>query len=97
MLSGNWYEPWSEELQKDRDRARDLIERYNTSLSKDKSVRAGLIASLLGKIDKEHPPHLEAPFYCDYVSDRALDRCQRINICLHFKLAPTGLACSASC
>lgn len=68
MLSGKPYEPWSKELQDDRDRARDLIERYNVSLSKDKALRSGLIASLLGSIDKEHPPHLEAPFYCDYVS-----------------------------
>lgn len=68
MLSGRPYEPWDKELQDDRDRARDLIERYNSSFSKDKALRAGIIASLFGKIDKAHPPYLEAPFYCDYVS-----------------------------
>lgn len=68
MLSGKPYQPWAQELQDDRDRARQLIERYNTSKSSDKAQRSGIIASLFGKIDKEHPPHLESPFYCDYVS-----------------------------
>jgi hypothetical protein len=68
MLSGRPYKPWSKELQDDRDKARTLIERYNASMSSDKQLRSGLIAALFGKIDKEHPPHLTAPFYCDYVS-----------------------------
>jgi len=68
MLSGQPYKPWSKELQDDRDKARTLIERYNASMSSDKQLRSGLIAALFGKIDKEHPPHLTAPFYCDYVS-----------------------------
>ena len=68
MLSGKPYQPWAQELQDDRDRARELIERYNASRSSDKAQRAGIIASLFGKVDKEHPPHLESPFYCDYVS-----------------------------
>lgn len=68
MVSGKPYKPWAQELQDDRDRARVLIERYNTSKSSDKAQRAGTIASLFGKIDKEHPPFLESPFYCDYVS-----------------------------
>lgn len=68
MLSGKPYQPWAQELEDDRDRARQLIERYNTSKSSDKAQRSGIIASLFGKIDKEHPPHLESPFYCDYVS-----------------------------
>ena len=68
MLSGKPYQPWAQELEDDRDRARELIERYNASRSSDKAQRAGIIASLFGKIDKEHPPHLESPFYCDYVS-----------------------------
>lgn len=68
MLSGKPYQPWAQELEDDRDRAREQIERYNASKSSDKAQRAGIIASLFGKIDKEHPPHLESPFYCDYVS-----------------------------
>ena len=71
MLSGKPYKPWAKELQDDRDTARALIERYNSSNSADKAQRAGIISALLGKIDKEHPPHLEAPFYCDYVSARS--------------------------
>lgn len=66
MLSGHPYEPWSKELQDDRDKARSLTERYNASISSDKKLRSGIIAALFGKIDKEHPPHLTAPFYCDY-------------------------------
>ncbi|KAL3159384.1 hypothetical protein ABBQ38_009815 [Trebouxia sp. C0009 RCD-2024] len=66
MLSGKPYQPWAQELQDDRDRARQLIERYNMSKSSDKAQRSGIIASLFGKIDKGHPPHLESPFYCDY-------------------------------
>ncbi len=72
MLSGQPYKPWSTELQDDRDKARSLIERYNASTSSDKQLRSGLIAALFGKIDTEHPPHLEAPFYCDYVSPHSL-------------------------
>ncbi len=68
MLSGRPYEPWSKELQDDRDKARALTERYNASMSSDKQLRSGIIAALFGKIDNEHPPHLTAPFYCDYVS-----------------------------
>ena len=68
MLSGKPYQPWAKELEDDRDRARGLIERYNHTNSSDKAQRSGIIASLFGRIDKAHPPHLEAPFYCDYVS-----------------------------
>ena len=68
MMSGKPYEPWSKELQDDRDKARDLVERYNLSLSADKQLRAGTIAALFGSFDKDEPPHLEAPFFCDYVS-----------------------------
>ena len=70
MLSGRPYKPWDQELRDDRDKARSLIESYTTSLSSDKQLRSGIVAALLGKIDKDHPPHLEAPFYCDYVSSR---------------------------
>ena len=72
MLSGRPYKPWDQELRNDRDKARALIERYNTSLSSDKQLRSGIVAALFGKIDKDHPPHLEAPFYCDYVSSRPM-------------------------
>lgn len=72
MLSGHPYEPWSKELQDDRDKARSLTERYNASISSDKQLRSGIIAALFGKIDKEHPPHLTAPFYCDYVSPHSV-------------------------
>ena len=68
MLSGQPYKPWNQELQDDRDKARSLIERYNASFSRDKELRLGIVAALLGSIDKDHPPHIEAPFYCDYVS-----------------------------
>ena len=68
MLSGQPYKPWSQELRDDRDKARSLIERYNASFSRDKELRLGIVAALLGSIDKDHPPHIEAPFYCDYVS-----------------------------
>ncbi len=72
MLSGQPYKPRSPELTEDRDKARSLIERYNASMSSDKQLRSGLIAALLGRIDKEHPPHIEAPFYCDYVRPHSL-------------------------
>ena len=87
MLSGKPYQPWAQELQDDRDRARELVERYNASRSSDKAQRAGIIASLFGKIDKEHPPHLEAPFYCDYVS---VTRCCQS---LHQRLTHRSISC----
>ena len=73
MMAGKPYEPWSQELSDDRDKARGLIERYNLSLSADKQLRAGIIAALFGSFDKDFPPYIEAPFFCDYVSQA----CQR--------------------
>ncbi len=86
MLSGQPYKPWSQELQDDRDKARSLIERYNASLSSDKQLRSGIVAALFGKIDKEHPPYIESPFYCDYVSQ----------CLLHLRLAVQASKCKVS-
>ena len=89
MLSGQPYKPWSKELQDDRDTARSLIERYNASMSSDKQLRSGIIAALFGSIDKEHPPHLEAPFYCDYVSPHFLHLETRQAAVLPFSMCST--------
>ena len=98
MLSGRPYEPWSKELQDDRDKARALTERYNASMSSDKQLRSGIIAALFGKIDKEHPPHLTAPFYCDYVSPHSCTAkiCQAA-VLLYIMAATMDLSSPVAC
>ncbi len=63
MLAGEYYDAWSEELLEDRHRARDILKVYNSTDSRDKSLRANLLRQLLGK---DQDAYFEPPFYCDY-------------------------------
>ena len=70
MLDGELYIGTDPELTKERIRARVLLKKYNTEIDySDFNARYELLAELFGTIDKNEPPFIEPPFYCDYGSN----------------------------
>jgi len=67
MLAGDLYLPGDPELVRERERARDLLERLNTSREPDQEFRRELLKQLLGRGGDS--VWLQPPFYCDYGSN----------------------------
>ncbi|WP_115862919.1 maltose acetyltransferase domain-containing protein [Halorussus litoreus] len=63
MLNGDLYDADDPELVAERERARDLTRRYNTTAS-DHEERRELLEELLGSLGDEC--EIEPPFRCDY-------------------------------
>ncbi|MFC6718376.1 sugar O-acetyltransferase [Natrialbaceae archaeon GCM10025810] len=64
MLNGELYDADDPELVAERERARDLTERYNRTPVRDQTDRRELVAELLGSCGEDC--EIEPPFRCDY-------------------------------
>lgn len=64
MLRGEYYNSRDRELISDYHRAKDLVQEYNSSNSKDLQRRKSLLNDLFHVVGKG--VWIEAPFYCDY-------------------------------
>jgi len=64
MLAGARYDPTDPELVADRERARELTERFNRTAAGEADERREVLDSLFGSI--EGSCHVEPPFRCDY-------------------------------
>lgn len=63
MLKGLPYQPWEQELKKDRERAKDLLFELNSLKPSLRKERKELLKELL---DVAGDFHIESPFQCDY-------------------------------
>lgn len=63
MLSGELYEAWDEELVSMRDKARQLLSRYNTLIAAPLEERNAVLSQLLGSCSTID---IQPPFFCDY-------------------------------
>lgn len=63
MLKGLPYQPWEQELKKDRERAKDLLFELNSLKPSLRKERKELLKKLL---DVAGDFHIESPFQCDY-------------------------------
>lgn len=63
MLSGELYEAWDEELVSMRDKARQLLSRYNTLIGAPLEERNEILSRLLGNCSSID---IQPPFFCDY-------------------------------
>jgi len=63
MLHGELYR-WDETLGADHARARELLERFNTSRHDDDAGRFAILRELLGEVGER--VFVRPPFYCDY-------------------------------
>jgi maltose O-acetyltransferase len=64
MLDGELYDPTAPELVADRNRARDLTQRYNDTRPDEQTARRNVLEDLLGSVGAEC--QIEPPFRCDY-------------------------------
>ena len=64
MISGEIYQPFCEELEADRNRAKKLCMQYNRFFPKQKDEKRELLISLLGNYGKDSV--IEPNFFCDY-------------------------------
>jgi len=64
MIAGEMYFPFEDELQKDRDHAKDLCFKLNKYSSSNLEKRRTIIKELLGKCEDDII--IEPVFYCDY-------------------------------
>lgn len=64
MLAGHLYDATDAELVARRRRARDLLDRLNTSADSQADLRASIYASLFGAVGSDF--YIQPPFYCDY-------------------------------
>ncbi|MCA1053716.1 sugar O-acetyltransferase [Rossellomorea aquimaris] len=67
MIAGELYEPWDEELVKERDHARYLVRKINATNEKEQDIRVGLIKELFGSSGEK--VYMEPDFRCDYGSN----------------------------
>jgi len=64
MISGAVYEPFCEELERDRNRAKELCMKYNSLLPNQKEEKQKLLKELLGNAGQDSV--IEPDFFCDY-------------------------------
>jgi maltose O-acetyltransferase len=64
MVDGELYDPTDPELVADRNRARNLTQRYNDTRPDEQTARRELLEDLLGSVGTEC--QIEPPFRCDY-------------------------------
>jgi len=64
MLRGEFYIPWSEELTKERELAKDLTFELNHTAPSQREKRKGIVEQLIPNIGEGH--WIESPFNCDY-------------------------------
>lgn len=64
MINGAIYEPFCEELERDRLKAKELCIKYNSLLPNQKKEKQDLLKSLLGNSGKNSV--IEPNFFCDY-------------------------------
>jgi len=64
MLSGELYDPLDAELVAERERARELVRRYNRTGPTDRERRTLILRELFGSLGTN--PAVEPPFRCDY-------------------------------
>ncbi|MFB6090561.1 MAG: sugar O-acetyltransferase [Halobellus sp.] len=64
MLAGERYDASDPELVAERERARELVERFNRTAVDDADERRDLLESLFGSVGEAC--HVEPPFRCDY-------------------------------
>ncbi|MCD8377211.1 MAG: sugar O-acetyltransferase [Candidatus Gastranaerophilales bacterium] len=64
MINGELYEPYCEELEQDRLRAKSLCMEYNTLTPDKKEEKQQILKSLLGKYGNNTV--IEPNFFCDY-------------------------------
>lgn len=66
MLAGDLYYAFEPQLTEERREARRLLHAFNGET--DEARRLDVLRRLLGGFDEAHPPFIEPPFRCDYVS-----------------------------
>jgi maltose O-acetyltransferase len=64
MLEGELYEPWDEELMKERERARYLVRQFNSTSEIEYDKRIELIKQMFGSAGEK--VYMEPNFRCDY-------------------------------
>lgn len=64
MINGEVYQPFCEELEQDRFRAKTLCAQYNSLLPRQKEEKQTLLKQLLGNAGQNSV--VEPDFYCDY-------------------------------
>jgi maltose O-acetyltransferase len=64
MLEGELYEPWDEELMKERERARYLVRQFNSTTETEFDKRVELIKQMFGSAGEK--VYMEPNFRCDY-------------------------------
>jgi len=64
MLSGDLYFASDPELDKERNRARNLFNQYNQTMDDERELRSKILKDLLGQAGEDL--YIEPPFYCDY-------------------------------
>jgi maltose O-acetyltransferase len=64
MLEGELYEPWDEELMKERERARYLVRQFNSTTETEYDKRIELIKQMFGSAGEK--VYMEPNFRCDY-------------------------------
>lgn len=64
MLNGKYYISWDEELTKERERAKDMLFKFNNMRPSLRKEREEIIRDFFGKVGKNC--WIESPFNCDY-------------------------------
>lgn len=64
MLEGELYEPWDEELMKERERARYLVRQFNSTNETEYEKRVEIIEQMFGSAGEK--AYMEPNFRCDY-------------------------------
>jgi maltose O-acetyltransferase len=64
MLEGELYEPWDEELMKERERARYLVRQFNSTNETEYEKRVEIIERMFGSTGEK--AYMEPNFRCDY-------------------------------
>lgn len=89
MISGELYDPADAQLVAERQRARDLLRRFNATPEDCEQERAAIFRELLGA---DTDVFIQPPFYCDYGSNIRFGRKVFMNFnCVVLDVAPVQI------